>query len=139
MTRTVGIIIFKGYHSSALKLRPNRWSNERTSTIGLRRRGLLVETVGHRMLALSRYFSAAITLVAIRLFAQTSPSFSETTPFVSGQNGYNTYRIPAIVRSTNGTIGSIIPRAITGIPPDFRSPMGILSPNGGVIRGPCLP
>jgi len=31
-------------------------------------------------------------------------SFVETTPFVSGQGGYNTYRIPAIVRATNGTL-----------------------------------
>src|SRR5688572_13256009 len=40
---------------------------------------------------------------ALDLHAQT-PAFSETVPFTSGQNGYHTYRIPAIVRSTNGTL-----------------------------------
>lgn len=38
------------------------------------------------------------------LRAQTAPVFVETVPFVSGQSGYNTYRIPALVRSTNGTL-----------------------------------
>lgn len=38
------------------------------------------------------------------LLAQQTPAFSETIPFVSGQGGYHTYRIPAIVRSTNGTL-----------------------------------
>ena len=36
-------------------------------------------------------------------FAQT-PTFTETPVFVSGQGGYNTYRIPALVRSTDGTL-----------------------------------
>lgn len=36
--------------------------------------------------------------------AQTPPTFSETVPFVSGQGGYHTYRIPALVRTTNGTL-----------------------------------
>ena len=46
----------------------------------------------------------AMLLLAIRLPAQVAPSFSETVPFVSGVGGYHTYRIPAIVRSTNGTL-----------------------------------
>ena len=37
------------------------------------------------------------------LLAQT-PAFSESPVFVSGQDGYNTYRIPAIARTTNGTL-----------------------------------
>jgi sialidase-1 len=36
--------------------------------------------------------------------AQTNSVFSESVPFVSGQGGYNTYRIPALVRSTQGTL-----------------------------------
>jgi len=35
---------------------------------------------------------------------QPAPVFSETVPFVSGQDGYHTYRIPAIVRATNGVL-----------------------------------
>jgi sialidase-1 len=35
---------------------------------------------------------------------RAQPTFSESIPFVSGQNGYHTYRIPAVVRSTNGTL-----------------------------------
>jgi len=46
---------------------------------------------------------AAITS-AITAFGQPAPSFSETVPFTAGQGGYHTYRIPAIVRSTNGTL-----------------------------------
>lgn len=44
------------------------------------------------------------TLWAFSAAAQIAPSFSETVPFVSGQGGYHTYRIPAIVRSTHGTL-----------------------------------
>src|SRR5882757_3876989 len=55
------------------------------------------------MLTASR-FIYALLLLAIPLCAQTVPSFSETVPFVSGQGGYYTYRIPAIVSSTNGTL-----------------------------------
>jgi hypothetical protein len=32
------------------------------------------------------------------------PAFTETVLFQSGTGGYHTYRIPAIVRSTNGTL-----------------------------------
>src|SRR6267378_5465253 len=49
-----------------------------------------------------RLFLMAAALRALPLPAQ--PSFSETTPFISGQGGYNTYRIPALVCSTNGTL-----------------------------------
>src|SRR6186713_2883865 len=49
-------------------------------------------------------FILTLLLLAPHLRAQTAPSFSETVPFVFGQGGYNTYRIPAIVRSTNGTL-----------------------------------
>ncbi|HEY4414414.1 MAG TPA: sialidase family protein [Verrucomicrobiae bacterium] len=38
------------------------------------------------------------------LQAQSTATFVETVPFVAGQGGYNTYRIPALVRSTNGTL-----------------------------------
>lgn len=48
-------------------------------------------------------FILPLLLCACHLHAQT-PVFLETVPFVSGQNGYHTYRIPAIVRSTNGTL-----------------------------------
>lgn len=48
-------------------------------------------------------FILLLLLSAVDLRAQT-PIFSETVPFVSGQNGYHTYRIPAIVRSSNGTL-----------------------------------
>jgi sialidase-1 len=37
-----------------------------------------------------------------RLCVGAPAAFIETTPFVSGQEGYHTYRIPAIVRATNG-------------------------------------
>jgi sialidase-1 len=46
----------------------------------------------------------ALLLMSIPLRAQTTPAFLETVPFVAGQGGYNTYRIPALVRSTNGTL-----------------------------------
>lgn len=36
--------------------------------------------------------------------AAAAPVFSETALFVSGQGGYNTYRIPAIVRTPAGTL-----------------------------------
>src|SRR5450759_3640660 len=55
------------------------------------------------MLSPSRFILALLFLAA-PLRAQTTPSFSETVPFVSGQGGYHIYRIPAIVRSTNGTL-----------------------------------
>lgn len=55
------------------------------------------------MLARCRLSFLLLLTCTSRLFGQT-PSFTETTPFVSGQGGYNTYRIPAIVRSTNGTL-----------------------------------
>lgn len=42
-------------------------------------------------------------LSALRALPQ-APAFSEIPLFVSGQHGYNTYRIPAIVRSPNGTL-----------------------------------
>ena len=50
----------------------------------------------------ARFFVLAVALRAVCLSAQ--PTFSKSTPFVSGQNGYNTYRIPALVGSTNGTL-----------------------------------
>jgi sialidase-1 len=43
-------------------------------------------------------------MVVITTAAAQSPSFSEAPLFVSGQGGYNTYRIPAIVRGTDGTL-----------------------------------
>ena len=43
-------------------------------------------------------------LLAFVTAVQAAPSFPETVPFVSGQGGYHTYRIPAIVRTTNGTL-----------------------------------
>src|SRR5262245_61960095 len=48
-----------------------------------------------------RLFLLVTQLWALSLPAQ--PSFSENTPFISGQGGYNTYRIPALVCTTNGT------------------------------------
>jgi sialidase-1 len=36
--------------------------------------------------------------------AAQSPTFTENPLFVSGQGGYSTYRIPAIVRGTDGTL-----------------------------------
>ena len=43
-------------------------------------------------------------LLAGNAAAQQTPLFSEIDVFVSGQEGYNTYRIPSIVRTTNGTL-----------------------------------
>lgn len=51
-----------------------------------------------------RRFLFLAMLCASPVGAHPVPSFSETVPFVSGQGGYHTYRIPAIVRSTNGTV-----------------------------------
>ena len=48
--------------------------------------------------------ATALLLLALNAVAQPTPIFTETTPFTSGQEGYNTYRIPAIVRSLNGTL-----------------------------------
>lgn len=41
---------------------------------------------------------------AINASAQPVPAFAESIPFVAGQGGYHTYRIPAMVRTTNGTL-----------------------------------
>lgn len=43
-------------------------------------------------------------LAALVSAAAQTPSFSETPLFISGQGGYNTYRIPAIVRGTDRTL-----------------------------------
>ena len=45
-----------------------------------------------------------LALLSDRARAQAAPWISESTPFTSGQNGYATYRIPAIVRSPQGTL-----------------------------------
>jgi hypothetical protein len=50
---------------------------------------------------------ALIVLWAFAVAAQ-SPLFVETAVFVSGQGGYNTYRIPALVRTTNGTLLALL-------------------------------
>jgi sialidase-1 len=42
-------------------------------------------------------------LLAASVAAQT-PALMETPLFVSGQGGYHTYRIPAIIQTTNGTL-----------------------------------
>ncbi len=55
------------------------------------------------MLHLFRTVLALATVFALNVAAQV-PSFSETNIFISGVGGYNTYRIPSIVRSTNGTL-----------------------------------
>ncbi|MDB6109743.1 MAG: Sialidase, partial [Pedosphaera sp.] len=51
-----------------------------------------------------RFAPLVFALSVAALNAQQTPSFFETAAFVSGQGGYNTYRIPAIVRTTNGTL-----------------------------------
>ena len=43
-------------------------------------------------------------LSALLSFGIASAQIFETTPFVSGTGGYNTYRIPAIAVTTNGTL-----------------------------------
>lgn len=55
------------------------------------------------MLQPRRIVFAAMFLAA-SLGAQPAPLFVESVPFRSGQGGYHTYRIPAIARSTNGTL-----------------------------------
>jgi sialidase-1 len=45
-----------------------------------------------------------LALSASKALPQPAPSFGETVPFVSGLEGYNTYRIPAVVRTTHGTL-----------------------------------
>jgi sialidase-1 len=52
--------------------------------------------------AISRSIRIALFFVGAPLIAQ--PSFDEQALFVSGQNGYHTYRIPAIVRTNAGTL-----------------------------------
>jgi sialidase-1 len=42
--------------------------------------------------------------LALTLPALATPSFDEQALFVSGQNGYHTYRIPAVVRTNAGTL-----------------------------------
>lgn len=46
----------------------------------------------------------AALLLAGNAVAQQTALFSETNEFVSGQGGYNTCRIPSIVRTTNETL-----------------------------------
>ncbi len=56
------------------------------------------------MLNQFRKLCVAALVLAGNAVAQQTPVFSETSVFVSGQEGYNTYRIPSIVRTTNGTL-----------------------------------
>ncbi len=42
--------------------------------------------------------------LALTLPAQATPTFDEQALFISGQSGYHTYRIPAIVRTAAGTL-----------------------------------
>ncbi len=51
-----------------------------------------------------RKLCVAALLLAGNGAAEQTPLFSETSVFVSGQEGYNTYRIPSIVRTTNGAL-----------------------------------
>ena len=53
---------------------------------------------------LSSLLKLAMPMAALMSAAAQTPSFTETPLFVSGQGGYHTYRIPAIVRSTQGTL-----------------------------------
>jgi sialidase-1 len=55
------------------------------------------------MLVSRRSIFLALLCVTASLRAQPA-SFSETVPFVSGQDGYHTYRIPAAIRSLNCTV-----------------------------------
>lgn len=43
-------------------------------------------------------------LLAPTAAVNAGPAFTETPLFVAGQGGYHTYRIPAIARTTNGTL-----------------------------------
>ena len=47
-------------------------------------------------------FLLALMFLALALAAQARPEFTDV--FVSGQDGYHTYRIPAIIVTTNGTL-----------------------------------
>lgn len=49
------------------------------------------------------FCSARLTIAAL-LFLTVSPALASTNVFVSGTGGYNTYRIPALYRTTNGTL-----------------------------------
>lgn len=46
----------------------------------------------------------ALVLSCLTRFAPAVPEFSEQALFTSGQNGYHTYRIPAIIRTPTGTL-----------------------------------
>lgn len=50
-----------------------------------------------------RNLALLLTLAAIERTA-ANPVFSDTPVFVSGQNGYHTYRIPALARTGSGTL-----------------------------------
>lgn len=52
----------------------------------------------------NRLLAIAAICLAVSLAAQASDSFIENRPFISGEGGYHTYRIPAIARTTNGTL-----------------------------------
>lgn len=56
------------------------------------------------MLIRSRLVLATAVIVGACSPARSTALFTETVPFTSGADGYHTYRIPAIVRSTNGTL-----------------------------------
>ena len=49
-------------------------------------------------------FAACRALVAGLLLLAGSRALSSTNLFTSGQNGYNTYRIPALYETTNGVL-----------------------------------
>ena len=58
----------------------------------------------HSMIARSLLRLVPHFLIATGALASSTPTFSETPIFVAGQDGYNTYRIPAIARAGDGAL-----------------------------------
>ena len=49
-------------------------------------------------------FHASMLLLATLIIGQTGPDVTTTPVYIGGQNGYHTYRIPALVTAANGDL-----------------------------------
>lgn len=88
------------------------WKSFPEFTIALRVRQNTINpfmTTSHRLKIL-RAISIALLMIGLRNFsfaanaAEDSPALELSDVFVSGEGGYHTYRIPAMVVSTHGTV-----------------------------------
>src|SRR5262245_25307190 len=52
----------------------------------------------------ARLARIALTIIALATVAIAAPAPEQVDVFTSGEDGYHTYRIPAVIRAANGTL-----------------------------------